>query len=59
MIKNTLLQQFAQEVNEEVTSRLVNVYDEAIRNENTDPREAILDEAIKILRERIDEATEH
>lgn len=57
-IKNNLLEEFAREIDEEVTSRLVTAFDEAIQNENTDPSAAVLDEAIKILKERIDEITE-
>jgi len=59
MIENSLLRQFAQEVGEEVTSRLVSAFDEATRQEDIDPNQAVLEEAIRILRERIDESTEH
>jgi hypothetical protein len=59
MITNPLLRQFTLGIDEELTLRLVSAFDEAILNENTDPKQAVLDEAMNILRECIDEATEH
>lgn len=59
MIENPLLRQFAQEVGEEVTSRLVSTFDEATRQEDVDPNQTVLEEAIQILRERIDAASQH
>ena len=59
MIENSLLRQFAKEADDELTSRLVTVFDEAVRQDNIDCNQAVIQEAIRILQERIDENSEH
>jgi len=59
MIENSLLRQFAEEVGDEFTARLVTVFDQATRQDNIDKNQVIIEEAIAVLEERIDETREH
>ncbi len=59
MIENSLLRQFAEETCDEFTVRLVTVFDEAIRQDNMASNQAVLQEAIRVLEEHIDETREH
>ena len=58
MISDETRKKYADDSNNEITNRLVEAFDEAETNQETDPVQAILDEALNILKERIDEATD-
>lgn len=58
MISDETRKRYADESESEITYRLVDAYDEAETNQEADTVQAILDEALKILKERIDEATD-
>lgn len=58
MIGDETRRKFAEEVGGSITQRLVEAFDEAERGER-DPSQAVLNEAINILMERIDEAGKH
>ncbi len=55
MIKDPLLQAFTDEINDEVALQLVETFDNAILNSNTDSIDAVLQKAILILQEKVDE----
>jgi len=55
MIKDPLLQAFTEEINDEVALQLVETFDNAIHNSNTDSIDAVLQKAISILQEKVDE----
>ena len=55
MIKDPLLQAFTEEINDEVALQLVETFDNAILNSNTDSIDAVLQKAISILQEKVDE----
>lgn len=55
MITDDTRKRYAEESDNEITYRLVKAYDEAEVNQDTDTVQAILDEAVTILKERIDE----
>ena len=55
MIEDPLLQAFTEEINDEVALQLVETFDNAIHNSNTDSIDAVLQKAISILQERVDE----
>ena len=57
MISDETRKKYAEESESDITYRLVEVYDEAEANQETDTVQAILDEALTILKEGIDEAT--
>lgn len=54
MINNEARRKFAEEFSGLITPRLVEAFDEAEREEGQDPTQAILNEALSILKERID-----
>jgi hypothetical protein len=58
MIRDETRKKFAEESDSDITYRLVEAYDEAEANQEIDTVQAILDEALTILKERIDEATD-
>ena len=58
MISDETRKKYADESGSDITYRLVDAYDEAETNQETDPIQAILDEALTILKEGIDEATD-
>lgn len=58
MISDETRKKSADESYNEITHRLVEAFDEAETNQETDPVQAILDEALTILKERIDEDTD-
>jgi hypothetical protein len=55
MIQDSLLQAFTNEIDDEIALQLVETFDNAIHNSNTDSIDAVLQEAISILQERVDE----
>ena len=55
MIEDPLLQAFTEEINDEVALQLVETFDNAIHNSNTDSIDAVLQKAISILQEKVDE----
>lgn len=55
MIEDPLLQAFTEVINDEVTLQLVETFDNAIHNSNTDSIDAVLQKAISILQEKVDE----
>ena len=55
MIEDPLLQSFTEEINDEVALQLVETFDNAIHNSNTDSIDAVLQKAISILQEKVDE----
>ncbi len=55
MIKDPLLQAFTEEINDEVALQLVETFDNTIHNSNTDSIDAVLQKAISILQEKVDE----
>ncbi len=57
MIKEPLLQAFAEEINDEVALQLVETFDNVIYNSNADAIDAVLQKAIAILQEQVDEIT--
>lgn len=57
MIKKPLLQAFAEEINDEVALQLVEIFDNVIYNSNADAIDAVLQKAIAILQEQVDEIT--
>jgi len=58
MISDETRKKYADDSDNEITHRLVKAFDEAETNQEIDPVQAILDEALTILKERIDEATD-
>lgn len=58
MINDETRKKYAEESASDITYRLVEAYDEAESNQETDPVQAILGEALTILKERIDEVTD-
>jgi hypothetical protein len=55
MVQDPLLQAFAREINDEVALQLVETFDNAIHDSNADSIEAVLQKAISILQEKVDE----
>jgi len=55
MIQDPLLQTFTEEIDDEVALQLVETFDNAIHNSNADSIDAVLQKAISILLERVDE----
>ena len=55
MIQDPLLQVFTKEIDDEVALQLVETFDNAIHNSNTDSIDAVLQKAISILQEKVDE----
>ena len=55
MIQDPLLQAFIEEIDDEVALRLVETFDNAIHDSNADSIDAVLQKAITILQERVDE----
>lgn len=55
MIEDPLLQAFTEKINDEVALQLVETFDNAIHNSNTDSIDAVLQKAISILQEKVDE----
>lgn len=55
MIKDPLLQAFTEEINDEIALQLVETFDNAIHNSNADSIDAVLQKAISILQEKVDE----
>jgi hypothetical protein len=55
MIQDPLLQAFTEEIDDEVALQLVETFDNVIHNSNADSIDAVLQKAISILRERVDE----
>jgi len=55
MIKDPLLQAFTEEINDEVALQLVETFDNAIHNTKADSIDAVLQKAISILQEKVDE----
>jgi len=55
MIQDPLLQAFTNEIDDEVSLQLVETFDNAIHDSNADPIDAVIQKAISILRERVDE----
>jgi hypothetical protein len=58
MISDETRKKYAEGSENDITYRLVEAYDETEANHEIDTVQAILDEALKILKERIDEATD-
>ena len=56
MAKNDRRKKVTLESDSDITYRLVEAYDEAEANQEIDTVQSILDEALTILKERIDEA---
>lgn len=56
MINDETRKKFVEESNSYVTRRLVEAYDEAETNQENDTVQIILNEALAILKERLDEA---
>ena len=56
MISDETRKKYAEESDGDITYRLVEAYDEAETNQEIDTVQAILDESITILKERLDEA---
>jgi len=59
MISDETRKKYADDSDNEITHRLLEAFDEAATNQETDSDQAILDEALTILKERIDEATDN
>ena len=55
MIQDPLLQTFTEEIDDEVALQLVETFDNAIHDSNADSIDAVLQKAISILQERVDE----
>jgi len=55
MVQDPLLQAFAGEINDEVALQLVETFDNAIHDSNSNSVDAVLQKAISILQERVDE----
>lgn len=55
MIQDPLLQAFTKEIDDEVALQLVETFDNAIHDSNADSIDAVLQKAISILQERVDE----
>ncbi len=58
MISDETRKKYAEESDSDITYRLVEAYDEAEANQEIDTVQGILDEALTILKERVDEATD-
>jgi hypothetical protein len=58
MISDETRKKYAEESDSDITYRLVEAYDETEANHEIDTVQAILDESLTILKERIDEATD-
>ena len=55
MINDPLLHSFTEEINDEVALQLVETFDKVIHNSNIDSIDAVLQKAISILQEKVDE----
>jgi|GEM_PF-4919163 len=55
MINDPLLHSFTEEINDGVALQLVETFDNVINNSNVDSIEAVLQKAISILQESVDE----
>jgi len=55
MIQDPLLQAFADEIDDEVALQLVETFDNAIHDSDADSIDAVLQKAISILQERVNE----
>ena len=58
MISDETRKKYADESESDITYRLVEAYDAAEANQEADTVQAILDEALTILKERINEAAD-
>ena len=57
MISDETRKKYAEKSDSDIIYRLVEAYDEAERNQDANTVQAIFDETLTILKERIDEAT--
>lgn len=55
MAEDPLLQAFTQEIHDEVVLQLVETFDNSIHDSDTDSIDAVLQKAISILQEKVDE----
>ena len=54
MIESVSLRQLADEAGDDLTRRLIEVFDEAVREREATAEDAVLSEVVLIVRERID-----